>query len=228
MKIQTMARALAITAVSTMGAYTASASTLFDFAPGATGYPFNPVGNVNTGQPSFNQTVSGTTLTAVAAGGLGTISANNQTAGTGIIGIGVAGGGGTAINAVNTITVSFDTDMLLEQIILDGHANPDSAGVTLPGTGLFSVIGANTVNGTPPPGVTFLSTNGADQTVDDTITFGTPFALSAGQTLVFSNVTSGGYFVRSITGTIVPEPASLALLGLGGLAIATRRRSRNN
>ncbi|MEO0587761.1 MAG: PEP-CTERM sorting domain-containing protein [Planctomycetota bacterium] len=201
-------------------------AALFDFAPGATGYPFNPVGNVNTGVGNFNQTVDGMTLTASASGG--NISANNQSVGTGIVGIGVVGNGGTAINASGgeSITVTFDTDVLLEQIVLDGHANPDSAGVTLPGTGLFSVIGANTVNGNPPAGVTFLSLNGGDQTVDDTITFGTPVQIDAGETVVFNNVGGGGYFIRSITVAAVPEPGSLALLGLGVAAVAVRRSRR--
>ena len=207
-----------------VGLSVASASTIFDFSPGSGNFPFTaPGGFVDSGQPSFNQTESGITLTATAAGGNGNIGvANNPNAAPTTVGIGVAGGGGAALQANGeSITVTFDTNVLLEEIVLDGHAPPEQAGVALPGFA-FSLQQASTINGSAPAGTSFSGAGGA--TVDDTVTFGTPFALSSGQTIVFTNTTSGGYFVRSITVGVVPEPASLALLGLGGLALLATRR----
>ena len=221
---QTICNLIATATILAMGAMSASAAT-FDFSPGATGFPFNPTGNVNTGVTTFSQPVSGITLTGTANGG--NISANNQTtgAGNGNVGLGVVGNGGTAINSGGgeNLTFTFDMNVLLEEIVIDGHANPESAQVALPGF-TFQVVGANTINGSAPAGTTFLSTSGADATVEDFVTFGTPFALSAGQSIVLSNSTSGGYFVQSITASPVPEPSGIVLAAAGLLMFLRRRK----
>lgn len=205
-----------------------AASILFDFSPGAPGYPLTAAGGfANSGMASFNQSVSGVTLTGAASGGLGTIGvANNPNVAPTTVGIGVAGNGGAALGLNETVSLSFDANVSIESIVLDGHAPPEVAGVTLPGTGQFTVAMADIVGGTPPPGLTFSGAGGA--TVDDTITFGTPFALSAGQTVDFqlTNSAGGGYFIRSITVDVVPEPATLGLLVLAGLTTLTAGRRK--
>ena len=205
----------------------ASASTVFDFSPGSGDYPFTaPGGFVDTGVSSFDQTEDGATLTAAASGGNGNISAaNNPNAGPTIVGIGVAGGGGSALQANGeSITVTFDTDVLLESIVLDGNAPPEQPGIALPGFS-FSLQQANTINGSAPAGTVFSGAGAA--TVDDTLTFTTPFALSAGQSVVFTNTTSGGYFVRSLTVAVVPEPATAVLFMAPLAGWLTTRRTRH-
>ncbi len=59
--------------------------------------------------------------------------------------------------------------------------------------------------------------------------FGEGVEIAAGETISFGGVVDSNgddprYSLESITVTAVPEPASLALLGLGGLAVAGRRR----
>ena len=215
---------IAIATMLAIGTMSASA-TMFDFAPGAPGFPFNPVGNVNTGVASFTQLVNGITLTGTSTGG--NISANNQATGpgNGNVGLGVVGNGGTAINSTagEKLTFTFDMDVILDEIVIDGHANPESAQVDLPGF-TFQVVGANTVNGSAPAGTTFLSTNGADATVEDFITFSPGFTLLAGQSLMLSNSTAGGYFVQSLHAKPVPEPSGLALAAVGLLMFLRRRR----
>ena len=214
-----------VAAACLVGLSPVSASTLFDFSPGSGDFPFTaPGGFVNSGQASFDQTESGITLTAAADGGLGTIGvANNPHVAPTTVGIGVAGGGGAALQSGESITVTFDTDVLLEEIVLDGHAPPEMAGIALPGFS-FSLQQASTINGSAPPGTSFSGAGGA--TVDDTLTFGTPFALSTGQSIVFTLANPmGGYFVRSVTVDVIPEPASIALLALGSLTIYSMRRT---
>ena len=223
MKLSNYSIVLSLFAMLSFGVSNASA-TLFDFAPGSGNFPFTaPGGFVDSGQGSFNQAEDGITLTAAASGGNGNISvANNPNANPTTVGIGVAGGGGAALQANGeSITVSFDTSVLLEELVLDGHAPPEQAGVALPGFS-FSLQQASTINGSAPPGTTFSGAGGA--TVDDTVTFGIPFALSAGQTIVFTNTTSGGYFVRSITASAIPEPTTLALLMASSIVVMSRRR----
>jgi len=72
----------------------------------------------------------------------------------------------------------------------------------------------------------FESSGGSDNNVDP---FGEGFELAAGETISFGSVVDSAgavarYSLETITVTAVPEPASLALLGLSGLAIAGRRR----
>ena len=72
----------------------------------------------------------------------------------------------------------------------------------------------------------FESSGGSDNNVDP---FGEGFELAAGETISFGSVVDSGgavarYSLETLTVTAVPEPASLAVLGLGGLAIASRRR----
>lgn len=202
------------------------AATLFDFSPGAGDFPFTaPGGFADSGQSSFMQTEAGVTLTAAASGGNGNIGvANAPNANPTTVGIGVAGGGGAALQANGeSITLSFDSNVSIESIVLDGHAPPEIAGVALPGFS-FSLQQASTINGSAPAGTVFSGAGAA--TVDDTVTFTTPFALAAGETVVFTNTTSGGYFVRSITVNAIPEPTSLLLITMGAIGLSVSRGSR--
>ena len=78
---------------------------------------------------------------------------------------------------------------------------------------------------------TFGGTSGLSAS-NGTKTLETPIFLAAGNTLNISessgsDPTAGGAVITSITVEAIPEPASFAFLGLGGLALASRRRRRN-
>lgn len=98
----------------------------------------------------------------------------------------------------------FDVDYTL-----DDGGDVDSGTTTSPGIG---TLGST---------VTAYGTSGSSFTYDIVVTTTDP---TADLTLTFGGV-SGGFGGGIFAGyTVVPEPGSLALLGLGGLLIGTRRR----
>ena len=124
----------------------------------------------------------------------------------------------------NTVTVSSiaGTPIFSGQVdgveVLPLLADP----FTQTATGSFSVMGtiAQEVVGNPVPGVPELEPTlllPASQIVTDSIGIEINFVLSPGDQATFD-----AFFIADI----IPEPSSLALLGLGGFAVLTRRRNR--
>ncbi|MFT5905510.1 MAG: hypothetical protein ACI9E1_001108 [Cryomorphaceae bacterium] len=62
-----------------------------------------------------------------------------------------------------------------------------------------------------------------DNNTSDIISFASGNALAAGESFTISRI-NGDFSLEGFSITVVPEPSSVALLGLGGLALVLRRR----
>ena len=63
----------------------------------------------------------------------------------------------------------------------------------------------------------------------NTYTFATPITMVANEVITATYVTSGGFTLRSLSGTLVPEPTTYSLIfALGALGFAACRRRRRH
>ena len=178
-------------------------------------------------------TQSGLTATVVAAdnGVLDNIQRDSNNNFIGVAGPGststAGGAANNQISGLETLTLTFDQSVFLLGADYFGVGQNADAGVFE--TGIFKVRGdsggdvdyfENGVELATPAGYTFEGTN-------DVLTVGS-LLIPAGTPLVFLqddiNGSGSAFGLQSVTVELVPEPASLALLGLGGLCLLSRRR----
>ena len=127
-----------------------------------------------------------------------------------------AGGDGTDSNDINfgeSGVISFDQDVVFTQFDIQ-NGSGDDEGLTVLVDGIAQLSPALGTSGNVP-----IVGTGLEGLV---ITAGTEITIAA-----VGGVDDGvGLRVDEFTVNVVPEPASLALLGLGGLAICGRRRKQ--
>ena len=164
------------------------------------------------GDASDTSTVDGVTLTASTTDGVFQSSGG----GTGIEGSGEPNVANDQfqVNTGEDFAFSFDTPGTLTGFTI--RVFGDSAAVTVSnGTESETATGFNTTSGLGPA-----------------VTLNYSLDFAAGETLSFASVGVGsggsngsqGYRIQSVTIDAIPEPASLALLGAGGVLMLGRRR----
>jgi|GEM_PF-6628471 len=121
-------------------------------------------------------------------------------------------GGGTESSDLNVgegFSVTFNADVIFTAIELESVVDTDEFIVSVDGETLLTAVGDNGL-------------------LDDLAGLG-ELTISAGTEVTFEgggDLSNGSVRIESFSVNVVPEPASLALLGLGGLAIAGRRRKQ--
>lgn len=194
----------------------------FSTQPGSPDFP-TVTGPGNTGQTTLtSEPRDGLTLTLTAAGGLtppritGSVDGND--------GFGVAGNSSFDINGNESLTLTFNQDVFIQQITFDVFSFDDSVDLEIVSLGVDTEVAGDS---TFTPEVEGISTGG-NASGPFALNFEDgDFSLSAGQTIVIRQGagSNNGILLDGVTVSPVPEPGSMALLTLGGLALVTRRRS---
>ncbi len=126
-------------------------------------------------------------------------------------GLGITSGG-TLNTAGDALTFSFN-----QAITLDFLDMGDFTGNGLTSEDAVSIIYSNS-----NPTVTLIG-GSFDNNTSDTITFSSGNALTANESFTINRV-DGNFSLEGFNVTVVPEPSSTVLLGIGGLALILRRR----
>lgn len=214
----------ALAACAALSGSAVAAPVTFSTQPGSADFPTVTAAG-GTGQNSLtSEANAGLTLTVTADGGFNTIAGSNDGGG----GFGVTGNGSFDINnrdvdSDESLALSFNQDVYINQITFVVFAFADSTQLDIESLSISTEARGNS---TFTPAVTGLSTDG-NATGPFEINFaGEDFLLTAGETIVIGQGanSNNGILLDGITVTAVPEPGSMALLALGGLAMVARRR----
>jgi len=136
--------------------------------------------------------------------GTGVFNATGSQAG---INSDVAGDGSDEFDVGETFSFSFSDPVSITEFDFAGITSAGSDSFTL-SAGVFSV----TLN--------------SGNTSGSVYTPASAIELTAGDVITFDNISGNGFGLDAITLTVIPEPASMALLAAGGLLIAGRQRRR--
>jgi len=198
-----------------VAAGTASAAVQSFTVPFNSGVP-NVVPGINIVLPKFDTQGGLHILTGVSFSGIGTVQAA-------IIGINDA-----AVESTLTVDLSGTLVLLVPgSVIVANFLDSETSPALAPGASHDFGLISDTNNFGPAAGSPLAFFNGAPGdtfAVTGTVTGGFTVSGAGNATIEISNFAALGEVTVEYTFDIIPTPSAAALLGLGGLAVARRRR----
>ena len=133
--------------------------------------------------------------------------------------MGVTGNGSFNINGPESLTLTFNQDVYLDQLSFAGFSFGESVDIAITSLSIATNITGNQTFTPAVAGITPAGNANGDFTLNFTAE---TFEISAGDTVVIS--TGSSILLDSVSVTAVPEPSSMALLVLGASFMVRRKR----